>query len=132
MRRLRPVELRPYDYGQAVITEGLWFAEGITSYFDLSLPLLAGCSDRPTLLKDLGEELSSMLMSPGLSVQSLAASAREAGVDLYSLIHASRDSQISYYRLGAAVAFCLDVRLRQRGHSMAALPQAHVEAEGHR
>ena len=48
MRRLRPVELRPYDYGQAVITEGLWFAEGITSYYDLSLPLLAGCSDRPT------------------------------------------------------------------------------------
>ena len=121
VRRLRPVELRPYDYGQAVITEGLWFAEGITSYFDLSLPLLAGCSDRPTLLKDLGEELSSVLMSPGCSIQSLAASAREAWIKLYKATPASRDSQISYYRLGAAVAFCLDVRLRQRGHSMAAI-----------
>ena len=121
VRRLRPVELRPYDYGQAVITEGLWFAEGITSYFDLSLPLLAGCSDRPTLLRDLGEELSSVLMSPGCAIQSLAASAREAWIKLYKATPASRDSQISYYRLGAAVAFCLDVRLRQRGHSMAAI-----------
>ena len=121
VRRLRPVALRPYDYGQAVITEGLWFAEGITSYYALSLPLLAGRSDRPTLLKDLGEELSSVLMSPGCSVQSLAASAREAWIKLYKATPASRDTQISYYRLGAAVAFCLDVRLRQRGLSMAAI-----------
>ena len=89
--------------------------------FDLSLPLLAGCSDRTTLLKDLGEELSSVLMSPGCAIQSLAASAREAWIKLYKATTASRDSQISYYRLGAAVAFCLDVRLRQRGHSMAAI-----------
>ena len=83
--------------------------------------MLAGCSDRPTLLRDLGEELSSVLMSPGCSIQSLASSAREAWIKLYKATPASRDSQISYYRLGAAVAFCLDVRLRQRGHSMAAI-----------
>ena len=51
-------------------------------------------------------------MSPGCSIQSLAASAREAWIKLYKATPASRDSQISYYRLGAAVAFCLDVRLR--------------------
>ena len=119
VRRLRPVELRPYDYGQAVITEGLWFAEGITSYFDLVLPLLAGCSDRSTLLKDLSEELSRVLMAPGRRVQSLAASAQEAWVKLYKATAVSADSQISYYRLGAATAFCLDVRLRQRDSSLA-------------
>ena len=48
------------------------------------------------------------------------ASAREAWIKRCAT-PASRDSQISYYRLGAAVAFCLDVRLRQRGHSMAAI-----------
>ena len=46
VRRLRPVELRPYDYSQPVICEGLWFAEGITSYYDLFLPLRAGCTDQ--------------------------------------------------------------------------------------
>ena len=119
VRRLRPAEYRPYDYGRAVVSEGLWFAEGITSYYDLTLPLLAGCSDRSTLLKDLGEELSSVLMTPGREIQSLSASAQEAWVKLYKAKPASRDSQVSYYRLGAAVAFCLDVRLRQMNSSLA-------------
>ena len=119
VRRLRPREFRPYDYGHPVVSEGLWFAEGITSYFDLVLPLLAGCSDRSTLLKDLSEELSRVLMAPGRRVQSLAASAQEAWVKLYKATAVSADSQISYYRLGAATAFCLDVRLRQRDSSLA-------------
>ena len=121
VRRLRPVEYRPYDYSQAVISEGLWFAEGITSYYDLFLPLLAGSSDRAMLLDDLGEELSSVLMTPGRTIQSLSMSAEEAWIKLYKATPASRDSQVSYYRLGAAVAFCLDVRLRSLGSSLAAL-----------
>jgi predicted metalloprotease with PDZ domain len=83
------------------------------------LPLLAGCSDRSTLLKDLSDELSRVLMAPGRRVQSLAASAQEAWVKLYKATAVSADSQISYYRLGAATAFCLDVRLRQRDSSLA-------------
>ena len=121
VRRLRPVELRPYDYGQSVVSEGLWFAEGITSYFDLALPLIAGCSDRPTLLRDLGDELSRVMLTPGRKVQSLAASAEEAWIKLYKSTVVSADTQISYYRLGAATAFCLDVRLRSVGSSLSVL-----------
>ena len=58
-------------------------------------------------------------MAPGRRVQSLAASAQEAWVKLYKATAVSADSQISYYRLGAATAFCLDVRLRQRDSSLA-------------
>lgn len=119
VRRLRPVEYRPYDYGSAVVSEGLWFAEGITSYYDLTFPLLAGCSDRRTLLKDLGDDLSRVLLTPGRQIQSLASSAREAWVKLYKATPASRDDQVSYYGLGAATAFCLDVRLRASGSSLA-------------
>ena len=121
VRRLRPVEFRPYDYGHSVVSEGLWFAEGITSYFDLALPLIAGCSDRPALLRDLGDELSRVLMTPGRTIQSLAASAEEAWIKLYKSTVVSADTQISYYRLGAATAFCLDVRLRSVGSSLSAL-----------
>ena len=121
VRRLRPAELRPYHYGSAVISEGLWFAEGITSYFDLALTMLAGHSDRPTYLADLGEELSRVQLTPGRRVQSLSDSAREAWVKLYKATATSRDTQVSYYRLGAATAFCLDVRLRRRNSSLASL-----------
>ena len=130
VRRLRPQEFRPYDYAHPVVSEGLWFAEGITSYFDLVLPLLAGCSTRSTLLRDLGDELSRVLMAPGRRVQSLAASAEEAWVKLYKSTAVSVDSQISYYRLGAATAFCLDVRLRKLGNSLAHQLRALWETHG--
>jgi predicted metalloprotease with PDZ domain len=119
VRRLRPREYIPYDHGVAVVSDSLWFAEGITSYFDLALPLLAGRSTRKTFLRDLGKDLSHVLLSPGVQVQSLADSSREAWVRLYKCTAAGADSQISYYKLGAALAFCLDVRLRALGVSLA-------------
>ncbi|MEB3159658.1 MAG: signal protein PDZ [Synechococcus sp.] len=119
VRRLRPREYIPYDHSAPVISDGLWFAEGITSYFDLALPLLAGRSDRHTLLKDLGKDLSHVLLHPGRKIQTLADSSREAWVRLYKATPAGSDTQISYYKLGTAVAFCLDVRLRAAGASLA-------------
>ncbi|EAQ69285.1 glycyl aminopeptidase/ M61 family [Synechococcus sp. RS9909] len=119
VRRLRPKEYVPYDHGAAVLSDGLWFAEGVTSYYDLALPLLAGRSDGDQLLKDLGRDLSRVLLSPGLQMQSLADSSREAWVRLYKRTPAAADSQISYYLLGAALAFCLDVHLRQAESSLA-------------
>ena len=130
VRRLRPVEYRPYDYGRSVVSEGLWFAEGITSYFDLALPLVARCSDRSALLHDLGDELSRVLMTPGRSIQSLSASAQEAWIKLYKSSVVSPDSQVSYYRLGAATAFCLDVRLRMVESSLAELLRALWQSHG--
>lgn len=130
VRRLRPIEYRPYDYGRSIVSEGLWFAEGITSYFDLALPLIAGCSDRSMLLNDLGEELSRVLMTPGRRLQSLSASAQEAWIKLYKSSVVSPDSQVSYYRLGAATAFCLDVRLRVVGSSLADLLRSLWQTHG--
>ena len=33
VKRLRPVELGPFDYEHAPVTTGLWVGEGLTSYF---------------------------------------------------------------------------------------------------
>jgi predicted metalloprotease with PDZ domain len=118
VRRLRPREYVPYDHSAPVVSDGLWFAEGVTSYYDLALPLLAGRSSRDQLLEDLGRDLTRVLLSPGLQVQSLADSSREAWVRLYKRTPAAADTQISYYLLGAALAFCLDVQLRQAGASL--------------
>ncbi|QNI54761.1 glycyl aminopeptidase/ M61 family [Synechococcus sp. BIOS-E4-1] len=119
VRRLRPSEYVPYRYDKPVISEGLWFAEGITSYFDLALTLLSGFSSRLDLLEDLAADLSHVLLNPGTGIQSLADSSREAWVRLYKQSPANARSQISYYKLGTALAFCLDVRLRQAGGSLA-------------
>ena len=115
VRRLRPGAYVPYRYDKAQISDGLWFAEGITSYFDLTLTLLASKSDRQTLLDDLGKDISHVLLNPGCKIQSLADSSREAWLRLYKQTPANSISQISYYRLGTIISFCLDVQLRQAG-----------------
>ncbi|MBC8169191.1 MAG: M61 family metallopeptidase [Synechococcus sp.] len=121
VRRLRPGAYVPYRYDKAEISDGLWFAEGITSYFDLTLSLLAAKSDRQTFLEDLGKDISHVLVNPGCKIQSLADSSREAWLRLYKQTAANSVAQISYYRLGTVVSFCLDVQLRQSGSSLSSV-----------
>ena len=118
VRRLRPGAYVPYRYVKAEISDGLWFAEGITSYFDLTLSLLADKSDRQTFLEDLGKDISHVLLNPGCNIQSLADSSREAWLRLYKQTAANSVAQISYYRLGTVISFCLDVQLRQSGSAL--------------
>ena len=41
VKRIRPRELQSFDYDQENYTPSLWFCEGITSYYDLLIPVLA-------------------------------------------------------------------------------------------
>ena len=124
VRRLRPAELTPIDYDRATIVPGLWFAEGVTSYLDLLLPLAAGLGTEAELLEDLGADLSRYLLTPGRRVQGLRQSAEEAWVKLYRQDASSADSQISYYLKGAVVALVLDLHLRRQGSCLAMVLRA--------
>jgi predicted metalloprotease with PDZ domain len=118
VRRLRPAELTPIDYHRAPVVPSLWFAEGVTSYFDQFLPLSAGLTQPDELLIDLGEDLSRYRLTPGRFVQSLRESSQEAWVKLYKADAYSADSQVSYYLKGAVIALCLDLHLRRCGASL--------------
>ena len=121
VRRLRPIEYVIYDYNKAIISESLWFAEGITSYFDLALPMLASISSHDEFLDDLAIDISEVLSTPGRKYQSLSESSKEAWVKLYLSTLQSKDSQINYYRFGTILAFCLDIRLREQDSSLSLL-----------
>ncbi len=123
VRRLRPAELTPYTYADAVVVPTLWFAEGVTSYLDQLLPHAAGITSEAEVLEDLGADLSRYLLSPGRRVQSLRASSEEAWVKLYLADGHSANSQISYYLKGAVLALVLDLRLRRRGSALALVLQ---------
>ena len=130
VRRLRPQQLCPIDYHQATVVPSLWFAEGITSYFDQLLPLAAGITDLDALLQDLGEDLSRYRLTPGRQVQSLRCSSQEAWVKLYKADAYAPDSQVSYYLKGAVVALCLDLQLRRDGSCLAAVLQQLWRSHG--
>ena len=130
VRRLRPRELAPIDYHQAVAIPTLWFAEGVTSYVDQMLPLIAGLSTPEQLLEDLGSDLSRYRLTPGRSVQSLRESSEEAWVKLYRADAYAPDSQISYYLKGAVLALCLDLHLRRQGSCLATVLQRLWRSHG--
>lgn len=130
VRRLRPAELSPYDYDRPTIVPTLWFAEGITSYFDQLLPVAAGLADERSLFEDLGSDLSRYLLTPGRQVQSLRASSQEAWVKLYRQDAHSADCQISYYLKGAVLALVLDLRLRRCGSWLGAVLQQLWRSHG--
>jgi predicted metalloprotease with PDZ domain len=123
VRRLRPSELTPVDYGQPIPVPTLWFAEGVTSYYDLLLLGSCGLSSEADTLEDLGEELSRYRLCMGRSVQSLRDSSLEAWVKLYRQDAYSADSQVSYYLKGAVVALVLDLHLRRHGSWLGAVLQ---------
>jgi predicted metalloprotease with PDZ domain len=119
VRRLRPAELTPIDYNRATVVPSLWFAEGVTSYYDQLLPLAAGLSGEKDLLEDLGADLSRYRLTPGRAIQSLRLSSEEAWVKLYRPDPHGVDCQVSYYLKGAVLALVLDLHLRRQGSALA-------------
>jgi predicted metalloprotease with PDZ domain len=108
----------------------LWFAEGVTSYYDQLLPLAAGLSTEAELLKDLGADLSRFLLTPGRRIQSLRHSAQEAWVKLYRPDPHNPDCQVSYYLKGAVIALVLDLHLRRHGAALALVLQELWRSHG--
>ena len=117
VKRLRPVEFAQYDYAQENYTELLWFFEGFTSYYDDLLLLRAGLIDDASYLKLLTKTINQVLQTPGREVQTVAQASFDAWVKYYRQDENTPNATVSYYTKGALVALCLDLTLRQEGHT---------------
>jgi predicted metalloprotease with PDZ domain len=113
VKRLRPIELGPFDYENEVYTRSLWVAEGVTSYYDDLLVLRAGLIDRRQYLAGLSKQIRSVETGPGRSVQPLALSSFDAWIEFYRPDENSGNSTVSYYDKGAVVGFLLDTEIRR-------------------
>lgn len=65
VKRIRPKALEVFDYDRENYTPSLWFSEGTTSYYDLTIPLRAGIYDVKTFLQNLGKEITRYEQTPG-------------------------------------------------------------------
>jgi len=115
---LRPVSLASYDYTQENYTDLLWFFEGFTSYYDDVLLCRAELISPAVYLKLLGKTINSVLQTPGRKKHSVAQASFEAWTKLYRPDANSPNLSISYYAKGSLVGVCLDLSLRQSGHSL--------------
>jgi predicted metalloprotease with PDZ domain len=117
VRRIRPRSLEPFDFERANMSGELWFAEGFTSYYGPLMMKRAGISTLDDLAKDLSGAVNRVLNAPGRELFSVVDMSRQAAfVDAARSIDATnfRNTFISYYTYGAALAFGLDLAIRER------------------
>jgi predicted metalloprotease with PDZ domain len=113
VKRLRPVELGPFDYETEVHTKNLWIAEGVTDYYaDLALHR-AGLITREEYLESLSDKIEELQTTPGRLVQSAEMASFDAWIKYYRPDENSINTSISYYTKGAVVALLLDARVRK-------------------
>jgi predicted metalloprotease with PDZ domain len=113
VKRLRPIELGPFNYEQENPTRSLWIAEGITEYYaDLAL-VRAGFMSGDDLLTQLSSHIEELQTTPGRLVQSAELASYDAWIKYYRPDENSRNTSISYYTKGALLGFLLDAKVRQ-------------------
>ncbi len=112
VKRLRPVELGPFDYENEVYTKSLWFSEGVSDYYaDLQLRR-AGLSTVDDYLQDLSVSIGGLQSNPGRLVMSLETASFDAWIKYYRQNENSPNDSVSYYVKGAVVGFLLDAKIR--------------------
>ena len=112
VKRLRPIELGPFDYENEMHTESLWVVEGITSYYgDLGVHR-AGLSTVGEYLEALSRQIRGLQTTPGREVQPVALASYDAWIKYYRADENSSNTSVSYYTKGAVLGFLLDTRIR--------------------
>lgn len=112
VKRLRPVELGPFDYEREVHTRSLWIAEGVTAWYDALMVRRAGLSTDGELLDHLSKNIAELKRTPGARVRSVELASHDAWIRFYRPDENSRNTNVSYYLKGALLAFLLDARIR--------------------
>jgi predicted metalloprotease with PDZ domain len=111
-KRLRPVELGPFDYEKEPRTTGLWVAEGITSYYDALLTTRAGLAEPKDYLARRSGNIDRLQKSPGRLKQTLEQASLDVWTSSFSGLGGDSNT-VSYYVKGPVVAFLLDAKVRQ-------------------
>ncbi|HTI37516.1 MAG TPA: hypothetical protein VL484_08170 [Vicinamibacterales bacterium] len=107
VKRLRPIELGPFDYERAPVTTGLWVAEGLTSYFGDLLVARSGVGTAQDYLQwESGHIRDLQTKQPGRLVQTL----EQASAQMFERLPA--DKRVDYYTKGPVVGLVLDAHIR--------------------
>ncbi len=114
VKRIRPVELGPFDYDKEVYTDMLWVAEGITSYYDDFTLFKTGYYSEEEYLKIISWQINRFENTPGKDVMSLNESSKLAWVKSYMPKENSANTEVSYYNKGMLVATLLNLTILQK------------------
>jgi predicted metalloprotease with PDZ domain len=112
VKRLRPVELGPFDYENEVYTRSLWVSEGLTDYYAKLTLARAGLTTPEEFLAEVSNNIESLQTTPGRLAQPLEDASFDAWIKEYRPNENTPNTTISYYTKGDVVSFLLDARIR--------------------
>jgi predicted metalloprotease with PDZ domain len=113
VKRLRPVELGPFDYEDAPHTSSLWISEGLTTYFGELIVTRAGLGKADDFLASMSAQIGQLQTSPGRLVQTLEQSSLDVWSSGMSGVGRRNSTTVSYYVKGPVVGFLLDAKIRR-------------------
>lgn len=103
VKRLRPADLWPYDYGRRMPTELLWISEGITDYYaDLAL-VRGGIVPREVFYRMTGQKIGEVADLPPVALEDASLSTWVGPRDGTSYV---------YYPKGSLAGLLLDILIR--------------------
>jgi predicted metalloprotease with PDZ domain len=111
VKRIRPIELGPFDYNNENYTHLLWVMEGFTSYYDELLLYRAGVYTESEIIGKFTGSINRIENQPGNKVQPAADASFNAWIKAYRHNENSYNTTISYYTKGSVIANMLDLMI---------------------
>ena len=111
VKRIRPVELGPFNYKEENYTNMLWMAEGFTNYYASLVLMRTGLIDRKEYYKHLADQMLLHDLMPGSKVTSAYESSFDTWIKLYKPTPNNFNSYISYYLKGELLGLLLNTRI---------------------
>jgi predicted metalloprotease with PDZ domain len=118
VKRLRPAQLEPYDYGRAQPTPLLWVSEGITDYYaDLAL-VRGGVVSKQAFYRGTSGKIRSEASSPPIALEDASLS---------TWIEPRDGTGFIYYDKGSAAGLLLDILIRDASDNRSSLDDVMVD-----
>lgn len=113
VKRLRPIELGPFDYDAENYTTALWVMEGFTAYFDNLILRRCDFLNENAYLQALANDINTVENRGGNQIQPVALASFDAWIKYYRPDENTANTSVSYYNKGALLAMMLDLQLLQ-------------------
>ena len=128
VKRLRPVELGPFEYERENYTRALWAVEGLTSYYGDLIAARAGVITQEEYLNELSNMVLELQSTPGRLAQPVEEASLDAWIRYYRQDENTPNTTISYYTKGGVIGFLLDLEIRQATNNARSLDDVMREA----
>src|SRR5229473_3006795 len=126
VKRLRPIELGPWDFTRPANTRGLWIAEGITNYYGHLMQRRAGLWNDAKFWSTESDQITEVENAPGSRLMSAEESSLSAPF-IDDAPHAQQtnlaNTSISYYPKGEILGVVLDLLIRGKTGGKASLDE---------